>query len=376
MRIALDAIPLVAAKTGVGHYTEALAEWLARVHTDHQYDLWSPFDFAFDHHNGDKPDNLNKRFIPVHKLFRKWWLVGLPTLLQITPLDVFHGTNYCIPVVSPCPTVVTIHDLSLYAQADTHEANNVSRGKRRIPLMARRATRIIAPSEATRREIISYLRIDDERIRVIPEAARQNMRPCSEDQSRSVLAKHDLRRPYLLYVGTIEPRKNLTTLIRAYDDLIHSTPHRPQLVLCGGRGWLCDAIYQMVDDLKLNDQVRFTGYVDDADLPALYSSAEAFIYPSQYEGFGLPPLEAMACGTPVITSNTSSLPEVVGEAGFKLPPHDVEALTETMAKLLSDAAMSQHYKRAGLERAKLFSWERAARETQAVYDEVFEQAKR
>ena len=229
------------------------AEWLARVHTDHQYDLWSPFDFAFDHHNGDKPDNLNKRFIPVHKLFRKWWLVGLPTLLQITPLDVFHGTNYCIPVVSPCPTVVTIHDLSLYAQADTHEANNVSRGKRRIPLMARRATRIIAPSEATRREIISYLRIDDERIRVIPEAARQNMRPCSEDESRSVLAKHDLRRPYLLYVGTIEPRKNLTTLIRAYDDLIHSTPHRPQLVLCGGRGWLCDAIYQMVDDLKLND---------------------------------------------------------------------------------------------------------------------------
>ncbi len=376
MRIALDAIPLVAAKTGVGHYTEALAEWLARVHTDHQYDLWSPFDFAFDHHNGDKPDNLNKRFIPVHKLFRKWWLVGLPTLLQITPLDVFHGTNYCIPVVSPCPTVVTIHDLSLYAQADTHEANNVSRGKRRIPLMARRATRIIAPSDATRREIISYLRIDDERIRVIPEAARQNMRPCSEDESRSVLAKHDLRRPYLLYVGTIEPRKNLTTLIRAYDDLIHSTPHRPQLVLCGGRGWLCDAIYQMVDDLKLNDQVRFTGYVDDADLPALYSSAEAFIYPSQYEGFGLPPLEAMACGTPVITSNTSSLPEVVGEAGFKLPPHDVEALTETMAKLLSDAAMSQHYKRAGLERAKLFSWERAARETQAVYDEVFEQAKR
>ena len=122
--------------------------------------------------------------------------------------------------------------------------------------------------------------------------------------------------------------------------------------------------------------MRFTGYVDDADLPALYSSAEAFIYPSQYEGFGLPPLEAMACGTPVITSNTSSLPEVVGEAGFKLPPHDVEALTETMAKLLSDAAMSQHYKRAGLERAKLFSWERAARETQAVYDEVFEQAKR
>ncbi len=376
MRIALDAIPLVAAKTGVGHYTEALAEWLARVHADHQYDLWSPFDFAFDHDNGDKPANLNKRFTPVRQVFRKWWLVGLPTLLQITPLDVFHGTNYCIPLVSPCPTVVTIHDLSLYAQSDTHEADNVARGKRRIPLMARRATRIIAPSDATRREIISYLRINDERIRVIPEAARRNMRPRSEAESRRVLEKHGLRRPYLLYVGTIEPRKNLTTLIRAYDDLIHATPHRPQLVLCGGRGWLCDAIYRMVDDLKLNDQVRFTGYVDEDDLPALYSSAEVFIYPSQYEGFGLPPLEAMACGTPVITSNTSSLPEVVGEAGFKLPPHDVEALTETMTKLLADSAVRQHYIRAGLERAQLFSWERAARATQAVYDEVFEQAKR
>lgn len=373
MRIALDGIPLVEAKTGVGHYTDALAEWLARTHSDHQYELISPFDFSFAHHNGNKPANLNKKFLPVRKPFNKWWLIGLPALLRITPIDVFHGTNYCIPVFAPCPTVVTIHDLSLFAQAQAHETDNVKRGKRRVPIMARRATRIIAPSEATRREIIAHLGISEERIRVIPEAARPNLHPYSAAQAQPVLARYQIHEPYLLYVGTIEPRKNLATLIRAYDDLIHSTSHRPQLVLCGGRGWLCDDIYRLVEELRLQDMVRFTGYVPDEDLPALYSAAEIFIYPSLYEGFGLPPLEAMACGTPVITSNTSSLPEVVGDAGFLLPPRDRAALTHTMAQLMSDRAMRQHYCQAGSQRAGLFSWERAANETQAVYDEVFEQ---
>ncbi len=376
MRVALDGIPLVAAKTGVGHYTDALAEGLARAHPDHQYDLFSPFDFAFDHYNGNKPPNLNKQFLPVRKPFRKWWLIGLPALLRLTPVDVFHGTNYCVPVFAPCPTVVTIHDLSLFAQADTHESDNVARGKRRLPIMARRATMIIAPSEATRREVISALGISDERIRVIYEAARRHLRPWRDEECRPVLQRHGLTRPYLLYVGTIEPRKNLATLIHAYDELIQATPHRPQLVLCGGRGWLCDDIYRLVDELKLNDLIRFTGYVEDGDLPALYSSAEAFIYPSLYEGFGLPPLEAMACGVPVITSDTSSLPEVVGEAGLKLPPKDVPALAETLARLLGDAPMRAHYREAGLARAQLFSWQRAAHETQSVYDQVYEQWRR
>jgi glycosyltransferase involved in cell wall biosynthesis len=375
MRVALDGIPLVAAKTGVGHYTDALAEWLARTHPDHQYDLFSPFDFAF-HHNGHKPANLNKQFLPVRRPFHKWWLIGLPALLRITPVDVFHGTNYCVPVFAPCPTVVTIHDLSLFTQADTHEAENVARGRRRMPVMARRATMIIAPSEATRREITSHLGISDERIRVIYEAARQHLRPCRPEECQPVLARHGIRQPYLLYVGTIEPRKNLMTLIRAYDELIQATPYRPQLVLCGGRGWLCDDIFRLVDELKLNDLIRFTGYVEDSDLPALYSAAEVFVYPSLYEGFGLPPLEAMACGTPVVTSDSSSLPEVVGDAGVKLPPKDTAALTAALSRLLDDAALRAHYRQAALERARLFSWQRAAAETQSVYDYVYEQWRR
>lgn len=374
MRVAIDAIPLVAAKTGVGHYTDALAEWLARTHADHTYELLSPFDFAFTtgKHDGlAAPENLSKKFMPVRSIFRKWWLIGLPSLLYISPVDVFHGTNYCVPVFAPCPTVVTIHDLSLLTQAVTHEDDNVKRGRRRLPIMARRATIIIAPSEWTRREIIEQLNVKPEKIRVVPEAAREKMRPVAPLEAQSVLERHGIRQPYVLYTGTIEPRKNLLTLLRAYDELLRATEHRPQLVLCGGRGWLCDEVFELVAHLKIEEQVRFTGYVEDADLPALYSSAEVFVYPSLYEGFGLPPLEAMACGTPVITSNAASLPEVVGSAGLTVSPREVPALTSSLVNLLSDNAQREHFRRAGLERAAEFSWARAADETQAIYDEVF-----
>jgi glycosyltransferase involved in cell wall biosynthesis len=371
MRIAIDAIPLVANKTGVGHYTDALAEWLARTHDDHQYELVSPFDFKFP--NGHTPPpNLYKRFTPVQPLFRKWWLVGLPALLRISPFDLFHGTNYCIPVFAPCPTVVTIHDLSLYAQGHTHEAKNVQRGKRRIPVMARRADMIIAPSEATKREVIQHLKIHPERIRVVYEAAREKMKPLRLKDCESVLHKHGIEPPYLLYTGTIEPRKNLLTLLRAFHEILLTTEHRPTLVLCGGRGWMEEEVFELIAELKLQRLVKCTGYVDDADLPALYSACEVFVYPSFYEGFGLPPLEAMACGAPVVTSNTSSLPEVVGEAGVMVNPHDASELARALAQLLRDPVQRDHLRHAGLARSKVFSWERAAHETQAVYDQVFQ----
>ncbi|MBK9707206.1 MAG: glycosyltransferase family 4 protein [Acidobacteria bacterium] len=380
MRVALDAIPLAAPKTGIGHYTDSLAEWLARIHTDHQYELISPFDFPFDacgrHGHSPKPENLSRKFIPVRSIFKKWWLLGLPAFLQISPLDVFHGTNYCVPVFAPCPTVVTIHDLSLLAHSGTHETDNVIRGRRRMPIMARRARKIIAPSEWTKREIIEFLGIKPGKIQVIHEGAREKMLPLPESNCQSVLERFGIKKPYLLFVGTIEPRKNLTTLIRAYDTLLRETEHRPQLVLCGGRGWLDGEVFSLVEKLKLQEQVLFTGYVEDSDLPALYSSAEAFIYPSLYEGFGLPPLEAMACGTPVITSNSSSLPEVVGKAGLMHDPEDHLALTRSIVEILSDKDSREHFIRAGLEQASRFSWDRAARETQAVYDEVYQQWKK
>lgn len=370
MRVALDAIPLVAAKTGIGHYTDALAEALARIHTDHQFTLLSPFDFAFPV-TPATPPNLNKVYFPVRSIFRRWWLVGASALMQISPYDVFHGTNYCIPVFAPCPTVVTVHDLSLFRRSQTHEDDNVRRGKRRIPIMIRRATAIIAPSEWTRREILEHFRIAPERVRVIPEAARREMRPLTADEGAAVRQKHGLDGPYLLFVGTIEPRKNLPVLLRAYDELLRRTSHRPKLVICGGGGWKNDEVYRLVTELGLGEMVRFLGYVVDEDLPALYSGAECFIYPSIYEGFGLPPLEAMACGTPVITSNASSLPEVVGDSGLMHEPEDYQGLTARLVEILGERSTADHLRQSGLTRARLFSWDRAARETQALYDEVF-----
>ncbi|MEP7341825.1 MAG: glycosyltransferase family 1 protein, partial [Acidobacteriota bacterium] len=351
-----------------------LARSLAHIHTDHQYVLLSPFDFAFHSGNGTPP-NLSKQFFPVRSVFRKWWLAGLPAMLRISPLDIFHGTNYCIPVFSPCPTVVTIHDLSLFTQPQTHEDDNVKRGKRRMPLMARRATAIIAPSEFTKREIIEHLGIREDKIRVIFEAAREGMQPLPPDECRATLAKYDLQQPYLLHVGTIEPRKNLLALIRAYDELLNQTEQRPQLVLCGGRGWLFDEVFKLVEELKLQDQVRFTGYVADEDLPALYSAAEVFVYPSLYEGFGLPPLEAMACGTPTVTSDVSSLPEVINKAGLLHDPNSWQDLVRQIIKMF-DPQTREHFRQAGLKQAACFSWDRAARETQGLYDEVFQQWRR
>jgi glycosyltransferase involved in cell wall biosynthesis len=375
MRVALDAIPLVSAKTGIGHYTDALADSLARIHTDHQYTLLSPFDFQFPVREGT-PQNLSKLFFPVRSIFRHWWLVGSSALMQMSPFDLFHGTNYCVPIFAPCPTVVTVHDLSLFNQSHTHEDDNVRRGKRRIPIMMKRATRIIAPSEWTRQEILTRFSIRPDRIRVVAEAARSEMVPLAPEVCQEVLTRHGLTDPYLLYVGTIEPRKNLPLLLRAYDQLLRSTPHRPQLVIAGGNGWKYEEVFQLVETLELQGQVRFLGYVDDKDLPALYSSTVCFVYPSVYEGFGLPPLEAMACGAPVITSNAASLPEVVGEAGLMHPAHEVESLTVGLARLLGENGLRDHLRTAGLARAAQFSWDRAARETQAIYDEVFVEALR
>jgi len=370
MRVALDAIPLVAAKTGIGHYTDALAVTLAQNHPDHQYTLLSPFDFVLSP-PPLTPPNLSKMFLPMRSVFRRWWLVGLPALLQLSPFDLFHGTNYCIPVVSPCPTVVTVHDLSLFRRSSTHEDENVRRGKRRIPLMIRRATRIIAPSEWTRSEIIEHFGTDPDLVRVIPEGARREMRPLNPEECADVLNWFGIDSPYLLFVGTIEPRKNLPVLLKAFHELLQTTTHLPQLIMCGGNGWKYEEVYRLVNELKLNDKVRFLGYVRDEELPALYSSAECFLYPSSYEGFGLPPLEAMACGTPVITSNASSLPEVVGDGGLTHSPDDYRKLTALIAQMLSEAGVRAHYRQAGLERARVFSWDRAARETQALYDEVY-----
>jgi glycosyltransferase involved in cell wall biosynthesis len=227
---------------------------------------------------------------------------------------------------------------------------------------------VITVSRQSCQDLIKYLPVNPKKINVIPEAASLHFHPLNEAEYLPALERHGIRRPYILSVGSLEPRKNLLRLLEAYARLEGS---RPSLVIAGARNyWKSSPVVETVSRLGLEQHVRFTGYVEDADLPALYSAASLFVFPSLYEGFGLPVLEAMACGTPVVTSSVSSLPEVAGDAALLVDPRDVDAIASAMRRILDDSDLAADLRARGLARAAQFSWERTARETLAVYEKV------
>ncbi|NOZ27369.1 MAG: glycosyltransferase family 4 protein [Chloroflexi bacterium] len=231
-----------------------------------------------------------------------------------------------------------------------------------------RARRIIADSFSTRDDLVQTWNIPSERISVVHVGVEKVYRPAPPEAVEAFRRRRGLPERFVLYLGTLEPRKNVIAAVEAFARWIQATGDRTTwLILGGAKGWYYEQIFSRVQELGITDRVRFPGYIPSAELPDWYRAAEVFLYPSLYEGFGLPPLEAMACGTPVITSNTSSLPEVVGDAALKVDPHDVEAIAEALARLLEDADLRRQLREAGLERARLFSWERTARETIAAY---------
>jgi alpha-1,3-rhamnosyl/mannosyltransferase len=236
---------------------------------------------------------------------------------------------------------------------------------------ARLADAIIVPSAATGRDLAARFPLARTRIRVIPHAPSERFVPLRSEDCLPVLARHGLAHgDYLLFVGNVEPRKNLRALVEAYGRMRQATPLSPRLAIAGGAGWKNQEIHQAAATSPVAADIRFLGHVSDADLPSLVSGALAFVYPSLYEGFGLPPLEAMACGTPVITSNRSSLPEVVGDAALVVDPDDRMELADAMARLVSDARLREHLRARGLERAQGFSWDETARRTIEVYEDV------
>ena len=240
----------------------------------------------------------------------------------------------------------------------------------------RQATRIITVSEHARGEIVELLGVSEEKVTVTYEGAGSQYKPLSISWEKQVefQAKYNLPERFLLYVGTIEPRKNLERLIEAYYVYKREEPNSElKLVLAGGKGWLYEGICTRVQELHLEQDIVFTGYVDGEDLPFLYNMAIAFVYPSLYEGFGLPPLEAMSCGTPVISSNTSSIPEVVGEAGILIDPYQVNDLAAAIYKVAGSLSLQDELSRKGLERAQLFSWKKCAEETLQVYRECMQE---
>lgn len=376
MLIGIDGIPLKDIKTGVGHYTFELARSLALASPTDQLEIVSPFSFFPGDHSEDPldgwPPNLRLTQVQVNAWARNWWTIGLPRYIKRRSLDLFHGTNFDIPLWKRCPAILTIHDLSDFLYPETHEARGVWRARRRLPFMARTATQIVTHSESVRREVIEHLQVSREKVIAIPAAARSVFRPLPPDQTIETRKRLGVEDEFLLFVGTIEPRKNLIVLLNAYRELLRATELHPQLVIAGKKGWLTDSLFSSLRELGIEERVLFTGYLSDNDLCALYSSCRVFIYPSKYEGFGLPPLEAMACGAPVIASSIPSIREVTGESARLVAPAGSDDLAQAIVTLLRDENERQRLSVAGLKRAQQFSWNHTAQLMLGVYHQAWE----
>lgn len=370
MNIALDGMPLSSQLTGVGHYTLELARNLALAAPTDSFTLVSPqppLPSNLDALQNHSTPNLSYVNVERGALNRRWWSIGLPLYLSRSSFDLFHGTNYEIPLWSRRPSVVTIHDLSLLLHPDAHERRLVRRARWRLPLMLKSASKIITPSTSVKTELCETFGINPEKVSVTPEAPRPSFRRREDTQVIELRRRLDVDGDFILYVGTIEPRKNLRRLVEAFEQLLRTTSLFPKLVIAGGQGWLMDDFTSFIRQKRLENRICLTGYLEDEDLCALYSSCKAFVYPSLYEGFGLPPLEAMACGAPVISSRIPSLVETVGSAARLVDPYDIDDLAKAMIEILSDEKMRERYARLSREHVQKFSWEQTALKTLEAY---------
>jgi glycosyltransferase involved in cell wall biosynthesis len=310
--------------------------------------------------------------LPFHQRFhRKGFLANdTQTLRRILyfarreGIDLLHNVAFVGPLASTCQFIVTVHDLSFLFYP--HSFRSLRRSYLRVfaRMSVRRARRVIAVSESTKHDLVEVYGISPARIDVVHNGVDGSFQPLPADQVAAFRQQSGLPDRFVLFVGTLEPRKNIVRLIEAYARLPKG---RPPLVLVGGKGWFYDEIFGRVETLELTDEVHFAGFVPAEDLPLWYNAADLFVYPSTYEGFGLPPLEAMACGTAVITSTASSLPEVVGKAGHLVDPTDTVALATAMEQVLGSRDLQEQMQAAGLVQAAGFSWKKAAQQTVDSY---------
>jgi alpha-1,3-rhamnosyl/mannosyltransferase len=379
MLIGLDAIPLTEPRAGVGHYTYELALALAHASPADEFELVYPSSYpAVDLEERERlPSNLKEARVRVGALGRRWWSAGLPRYAARRALRLFHGTNYEVPLWGVAARVLTVHDLSLLSHPETHERRRVWRARRRLPLMARAADAVITPTEAVRRELCSRLRVAPSKVFAVHEAARECFRPMGGREAADALRELGIDGgEFLLAVGTIEPRKNLATLVRAFEEVLRERPASGlRLVVAGGRGWLSGPLFDSIEKSPARGRVVLAGYVSDEQLRALYSTCAAFVYPSLYEGFGLPPLEAMSCGAPVLAGDTPAVAEVSGGAARLFDPRDHVQLARALLGLLDDDAARRALSEAGLRRAAHFSWHRTARATLDVYAEALKSSR-
>ncbi len=292
--------------------------------------------------------------------------VPLPIETFIGAVDVFYSPDFLLPPTFAKRKLVTVHDLSYVRVPECFPAPLLNYLNRAVPRSVARADMILADAASTQRDLIDVYRVPPEKIRVLYSGVDPRFHPDVSASAMARVREWTHGKPYLLSVSTIQPRKNYVRLIEAFSKILNSKFQIPnsdlQLVISGAKGWMFEEVFQAVERLNLRDRVLFPDFVSDDDLPALYAGATLFVYPSLYEGFGLPVAEAMACGAPVVSSNASSLPEVGGDAVLYFDPRDVDAMAETIRRALSDESLRNDLRARGIAQAKKFSWEKAARE--------------
>ena len=359
----MEISPLIWEMSGIPNYIHRLLQGLASIDRENEYFLYTnrsiPFDMGL-------PGNF--RTVVLNRpspRFQLWFQLALPGRLKKDGIDLFHGLFYRLPMRLPVPGVLTVHDLSGYLYPELH-AGKTHMVNLMYPFFVKKASRIIAVSEFTAKELRVNFPDSSEKIVVIHEAAPPEYAPV-KDMSvlERIREKYSLPDRFFLFLGTLEPRKNLTGLLDAFYNVADSIPH--SLVISGSTGWKTQAIFEKLQEGVSGGKVFLTGHVDRKDVQALLSMAEFFAYPSLYEGFGLPVLESMACGTPVITSSVSSMPEIAGNAALLVDPLSKDSIATAIRTMALDGSKREEFSEKGLARASEFSWRRAAGETMDVY---------
>ena len=389
MRIGVDFTAAARQGGGIGRLTRNIIGALAGLDRENLYRLfvaagrgrdeeWKDGSLGAAFQTSDHP-NFKLKAVPLsdHALAVAWHRLRLPLFVELFtgPIDLFHSPDFTLPPVLHARKLVTVHDLSFLRVPECFPDGLRRYLETAVPRAVHRADHVIADSHNTRRDLAELLGTSDDKITVIHSGVEPRFRPMSGKSDQATLSivrrKYDLPERFIFSVSTVQPRKNYARLVEAFGMLSTQLSVLDwSLVIAGGKGWLYGEIFEHVRALNLEGQVRFLGFADDADLPALYNLSSLFAFPSLYEGFGLPPLEAMACGVPVVCSNASSLPEVVGDAALTVDPLDVSGLAEAMRSAIEDESLRTSLVKRGLRRAAAFTWPKAAQELLSVYSSM------
>ncbi|MDP8922648.1 MAG: glycosyltransferase family 4 protein [Chloroflexota bacterium] len=377
MRIAIDYTSAVNQTAGIGRFVRSLVEALVEVDATNEYVLLHAAPNPGREPRVPIGTRVSRRGLPISERWLNiiWHRARAPLAVDwlTGPVDIFHSPDFVLPPVHRARTILTVHDLAFLLYPECADAALRAYLENTVPDSARRADFIVADSDNTRRDVISLLGIDPERVAVVPGGVDPSFHPVDDpSRQRALRARLGLGAdtPYILFVGVIEPRKNLVGLFEAFAILKsrRSLPHK--LVVVGRKGWLWEETMERAATSPFRQDIVFPGFIPDGELATLYTAAETFVFPSHYEGFGLPVLEAMACGAPVVSSRASSLPEVVGDAGMQVDPGDPEGLAAALELLALNAELRADLRRRGLERAGQFTWTAAARSLLDVYERV------